>query len=121
MPAAAPANASSSTRAGLNSAAVQALAGLGAACERLVGPGQDIEWAFSAGTPWLAAVAAHHDLSRAGKGRTCAAVAAPDGNTFLRYRTSVRTPTWPVGVRADTQPDQRGQFGSRRGMVRGMK
>jgi pyruvate,water dikinase len=37
----------------LDQAALQALAGLGAACERLFGPGQDIEWAFSKGEPWL--------------------------------------------------------------------
>ena len=34
-------------------AAVQALACPGAACERLFGPGQDIEWALSGGKPWL--------------------------------------------------------------------
>ncbi len=32
---------------------IRAVAGLGAACERLFGPGQDIEWAFSEGTLWL--------------------------------------------------------------------
>ena len=37
----------------LDEAAVLALAGLGAACERLFGPRQDIEWAFSGGEPWL--------------------------------------------------------------------
>jgi pyruvate,water dikinase len=37
----------------LDEAAVQALAGLGAACERLFGPRQDIEWALSGGKPWL--------------------------------------------------------------------
>jgi pyruvate,water dikinase len=37
----------------LDQAAVQALAGLGAACEQLFGPGQDIEWALSGGKPWL--------------------------------------------------------------------
>jgi pyruvate,water dikinase len=37
----------------LDEAAVQALAGLGAACERLFGSGQDIEWAFSGGRLWL--------------------------------------------------------------------
>jgi pyruvate,water dikinase len=37
----------------LDEAAVQNLAGLGAACEQLFGPGQDIEWAFAGGRPWL--------------------------------------------------------------------
>jgi pyruvate,water dikinase len=37
----------------LDQAAVQALAGLGAACERLFGARQDIEWALSGGKPWL--------------------------------------------------------------------
>jgi pyruvate,water dikinase len=37
----------------LDEAAVRDLAGLGAACERLFGPGQDIEWAFAGGRPWL--------------------------------------------------------------------
>jgi pyruvate,water dikinase len=37
----------------LDQAAVHALAGLGAACERLFGPRQDIEWALSGGKPWL--------------------------------------------------------------------
>jgi pyruvate,water dikinase len=37
----------------LDEAAVHDVVGLGAACERLFGPGQDIEWAFSGGKPWL--------------------------------------------------------------------
>jgi pyruvate,water dikinase len=37
----------------LDEAAVRDLVGLGAACEQLFGPGQDIEWAFSGGNPWL--------------------------------------------------------------------
>ena len=32
---------------------VRELADMGAACERLFGPGQDIEWAFARGTAWL--------------------------------------------------------------------
>jgi pyruvate,water dikinase len=37
----------------LDEAALRLLIGLGAACERLFGPGQDIEWAFAGGRPWL--------------------------------------------------------------------
>lgn len=37
----------------LDKAAVKDLAGLGAACERLFGPGQDIEWAVAGGKTWL--------------------------------------------------------------------
>ncbi|MGQ0849551.1 MAG: PEP/pyruvate-binding domain-containing protein [Actinomycetota bacterium] len=37
----------------LDEAALRELAGLGAACERLFGPSQDIEWAFAGGRPWL--------------------------------------------------------------------
>ncbi|MET0696986.1 MAG: PEP/pyruvate-binding domain-containing protein [Acidimicrobiia bacterium] len=37
----------------LDEGAVLDLAGMGAACERLFGPGQDIEWAFARGKPWL--------------------------------------------------------------------
>jgi pyruvate,water dikinase len=37
----------------LDQAAIREVAILGAACERLFGPGQDIEWAFAGGRPWL--------------------------------------------------------------------
>ena len=37
----------------LDEAALCEVVGLGAACERLFGPGQDIEWAFGAGRKWL--------------------------------------------------------------------
>lgn len=37
----------------LDETAVHALAGLGAACERLFVPRQDIEWALSGSKPWL--------------------------------------------------------------------
>ena len=37
----------------LDEGAVRDLAGMGAACERLFGPGQDVEWAFAKGKPWL--------------------------------------------------------------------
>ena len=37
----------------LDEAAVRVLAGMGAACERLFGPGQDIEWALAGGKTWL--------------------------------------------------------------------
>jgi len=37
----------------LDEAALRDVVGLGAACERLFGPGQDIEWAISGGKPWL--------------------------------------------------------------------
>ena len=37
----------------LDEAALREVVGLGAACERLFGPGQDIEWAFAGGRPWL--------------------------------------------------------------------
>ena len=37
----------------LDEAAVGDLAGMGAACERLFGPGQDIEWAIAGGKTWL--------------------------------------------------------------------
>lgn len=37
----------------LDEAAVRDLAGMGAACERLFGPGQDIEWAVAGGKMWL--------------------------------------------------------------------
>jgi pyruvate,water dikinase len=37
----------------LDQAAIREVASLGAACERLFGPGQDIEWAFAGGRPWL--------------------------------------------------------------------
>jgi len=37
----------------LDEAALRELVGLGAACERLFGPGQDIEWALAGGRPWL--------------------------------------------------------------------
>jgi pyruvate,water dikinase len=37
----------------LDEAAVRELAGMGAACERLFGPGQDIEWAVAGGKTWL--------------------------------------------------------------------
>jgi pyruvate,water dikinase len=37
----------------LNESALREVVGLGAACEDLFGPGQDIEWAIAGGTPWL--------------------------------------------------------------------
>ena len=37
----------------LDQAAVRVVAGMGAACERLFGPGQDIEWALAGGRTWL--------------------------------------------------------------------
>jgi len=37
----------------LDCAALREVVGLGAACERLFGPGQDIEWAFAGDRPWL--------------------------------------------------------------------
>ena len=42
-----------SIRPGLMALGSLSLVALGAACERLFGPGQDIEWAFSGGKPWL--------------------------------------------------------------------
>jgi pyruvate,water dikinase len=37
----------------LDEAALRDVVSLGAACEDLFGPGQDIEWAFAGGEPWL--------------------------------------------------------------------